>query len=584
MIPFSLSSLCPRPRGGVGWIALPLILAACQSPPAPPPRDQSQASHDALVRESDQAEARMAALRQSLEKRRDQELDKDATRLANPAPDRDLPRRMQDEHAAIAQRQGDIAREMQKLSPAPGMPAMLAPEYNPLDEITVSLEMDNADVRHILTVLAKETGMNILFHPDILTSPKSISLNFQNVPAAMVFREVLRIADLYGRVEGNVMRVDPDQEVVMNLDFLETNLSSSFQVGGDVLGSGGSGDTASNSLSGKFSISGTGATVSNPYQQLQDAITKQVGEKGTFHLNPMTGTLYVKAKPSAVRAVTDLVRRYQEVLGRQILIEARIMEVTLNDQYQAGVDWTLLRGSLLATHGYGQTISNSTNTITLSDITSALTGSDVAGQVLGSDVAGLGLTISGNDGIVTLDLLKEFGDVRVLSNPSIRAKHGQPAMISVGRTNNYVRESSVTTTGAGTTSGTTETDVTVDSVFDGLMLGVVPFVTGDGRIVLSIHPIQSSVVQESLELIDVDVEGNTRVTLPKVDLKEISTLLELRNNDTVLLGGLIDTLSANGRSGVPVLSELPLIGNAFTHTSEQEAVRELILMLHVTIL
>ena len=169
----------------------------------------------------------------------------------------------------------------------------------------------------------------------------------------------------------------------------------------------------------------------------------------------------------------------------------------------------------------------------------------------------------------------------MLSNPSIRAKHAQPAMISVGRTNAYVREVDVTNTAGGTTNQT-QTDVTVDSVFDGLMIGVVPFITSDGRISLTIHPIQSDVDAASLQLVDISTDS--KVSLPQVDLKEISTVLDLNNNDVVLLGGLIDKRRSKVRSGVPFLSEVPVVGRAFTSNTNSESVRELVIMLRASIL
>ena len=177
-----------------------------------------------------------------------------------------------------------------------------------------------------------------------------------------------------------------------------------------------------------------------------------------------------------------------------------------------------------------------------------------------------------------MNLLKQFGNIRVLSNPTIRARHGQPAMISVGRTESYIKQVTTTT---NQTTNTRDSAVETAVTFDGLMVGVVPFITSENRITLTIHPIQSSVESGSLEPQDL---GSTKISLPKVNLKEISTSLELRDRDTVLLGGLMDKVRDRTRSGVPFLSEIPLLGNFFTHNTESERVSELVLMLRVSIL
>ncbi|MBF0125933.1 MAG: pilus (MSHA type) biogenesis protein MshL, partial [Magnetococcales bacterium] len=457
---------------------------------------------------------------------------------------------------------------------------------------------DKVDVRQALRALAKQTSMNLLLDPAILEEAPVITVSFQNVSAATVLREVLRLADLHGVIEDNVMRVEPFQEMVLPLNFLETNVTSSFDTGGDVLGSSGTGGTAAGTatLKGGFSMKGE-AKSTNPYDPIEKTVEALVSEKkGIFQINRQTGTLYMRAKPSAIKTVSDLLHRYKDILGRQILIEARLMEVQLSDQFQAGINWASLRSNLTLTNGISQTISmtgltqSSTNlagtvaanladSSALAMVIPSTAATSSAAAAKGSKAAGFGFATGGDNGLLFVDLLKQFGDVRTLSNPTIRARHGQPAMISVGQSSNYIQKTKVTA--ATVAGGTPTTEVTTATIFDGIMMGVVPFISTDGKITLSIHPIQSSLVSGTTAVQTFD---DVKVSLPQVNLKEMSTILELKDHDTVLLGGLIDKSATKYRTGVPILSELPLLGRLFTHDQENEAVRELVIMMRVTIL
>jgi MSHA type pilus biogenesis protein MshL len=270
----------------------------------------------------------------------------------------------------------------------------------------------------------------------------------------------------------------------------------------------------------------------------------------------MAGSLYVKDSPQVIRSVARLIQHFKEMLGRQIQIEARIIEVALADEYQYGIDWAALRNL-----SSGATLLNS------------------ASWSLGD-----GLVLSGQTGEWSLgaaiDALNTFGDTKVVSNPSIRSKHGKPAMISVGTSFTYKKSVETTTTSTTTESDTT-TEVEVSTVFDGLILGVVPFIEDNGRISLMINPIKSDVDLESLE--PETVGDGQSISLPEVRIKEISTTIDLHSGDVVILGGLIDKQSVTADTGVPFLSAIPVLGYLFKHERSREESRELVIILSVNL-
>jgi MSHA type pilus biogenesis protein MshL len=475
----------------------------------------------------------------------------------------------------FAEHNDEQRRLLERRAPSEALPQPVMPRYDPLDDVLVSLTMDNEDVRHVLAALARETGMNLALHPELAAAERLLSLQFEQVPASQVFREILRIADLHGEVEGNVMRVTPFQEKIYQVDFIETNLEARFDVGGDVLGTGG-GEASEQRLSGNFRLSGTGAAVSNPYVVLENTLGGIIGAEGTLSVNRLAGTVYVRARPSVVRTVDRLLARYREMLERQILLEARIIEVLLTDSYRWGIDWSLVRemvvGGVDTTVGLTQAV---TQTI------------DLAGAVTRQGEPGVtapdkGLVISnvdeGDATLLALSALENFGSLSILSNPTIRARHGQPAMISVGESNTYVREFTVTVS-TGAVDDTVATDVETDTVFDGLLLGVIPFIGDNGRIALAINPIKSDVDRESLELVQIQ---DTAIALPQVNLKEMSTTIRVRDGDTVILGGLIDSVRGEDTNTLPGARKRGGLGDLFRSENMGQQVRELVIVLRVT--
>jgi MSHA type pilus biogenesis protein MshL len=434
------------------------------------------------------------------------------------------------------------------------------PVYDPLKEHIVSFSMVNEDLKMVLYSLSRETGVNLIIDPAIETETKPMTLSFEKVPASTVLEEVLNTFDLYYKIEGNLIKVKPFQEHMFKLNFLDTTLTNRFSVGGDVLGAG---DAETNTgLDGEVQLRGESGKMNNPYDALEEMVKQVVSEKGKggkYSLNRMSGSLYVKDTPSTIRAISKLITHFKQTMSRQILIEARIIEIRLSDEYQYGVDWNVLR--------YEE------------DIADAKQIDDVGWSM------GEGLTLTNVNNQFAMNMivtaLDTFGDAKVISNPTIRSKHGKPSLISVGTSFTYKKSISTEDIPIGV-DVRRETTVEVSTVFDGLLLGVVPFIEEDGRVSLLVNPIKSNVDKESLELEDVG-EG-LGISLPEVHIKEISTTIMLNNKDVVILGGLIDKRRTKASRGFPILSSIPVLGYLFKTEFQQDEVSELIIILSVTII
>ncbi len=466
--------------------------------------------------------------------------------------------RLQKESDQLAAAQAQMRRRLQTQAPQPIEVKPVMPAYDPLKDHMVSFAMVNEKLENVLYTLSQAVQMNLIIDPGVVTAQKRVTLNFQKVSAATFLNEILNSFDLYYEITQNIIRVKAYQERFFSLNFLDTNMTTSFDVGGDVLGAGET-ETAEG-LTGSFKLTGSGSKKENPYDVLEEVLKQLKTTGGKYSLNRLSGSLYVKDTPNVIKAVSRLVNHYREMLDRQILIEARIIEVTLADEYKYGIDWSFLRDETLVDTYIGS----------------------------GSWSLGSGMILSGitSDYSIetTIDALNRFGDTKVVSNPSIRSKHGKPAIISVGTSFTY-KKSVETTSFEETVSGTRETtEVEVSNVFDGLILGVIPFIDAGGKITLLINPIKSDVNRESLEPEEIGPNADQSISLPEVSIKEISTTISLNSRDVVILGGLIDKRHVADDSGVPFFSALPGVGYLFKDELRTDETRELVIILSVTII
>lgn len=489
-----------------------------------------------------------------------------------------------------------------------------APKFDPLESKTISIKMNHATINQLVAALADQAQLNLIVDPQVLAMDKRADLNLKNVSVREAINSVLQAFDLHGEIKGHTLVISLLEERIFSLDFLNASTSLNISAGGDVFGSNtgsgtgsssGSSSGSSNTMRGNLSLSGGASNKGDPYDQIENAVKRIIGTVqpreandkdkksenpvdevdvhtlSTYNLDKLSGTLYVKARPSEVASIAKLIKRTQQVFGRQVEIEAQLVDVQLSDGFQLGVDWKLLRNQVMA--GYGSspiTISSSSTTTGSTGSMSSRTVTIPEMTVGSSSGTSFGLGFSSNSVSAALSALRSFGSVKVLSNPSVQVRNGTPALLSVGTNTRYISKTSTTVT--ATTSTTTSSDVQTDSVFAGVMIGVVPFIRDDGHVELMVHPMQTDVDSDSLNL--VDAGNGSKVTLPVVNYKGMTTTLNVRDGDTVLIGGLIDQKTSNEDDGAPGLSDIPLLGWAFGSKSDSRSARELVIVMHVRVL
>ncbi|MGE6290421.1 pilus (MSHA type) biogenesis protein MshL [Aeromonas media] len=308
------------------------------------------------------------------------------------------------------------------------------------------------------------------------------------------------------------------------------------------------------------------------WTDLRDALQTLIGtgEGRAVITSPQAGLVTVRAYPKELKAVRDFLDQSGEHLKRQVVLEARILEVSLNEGYEQGVDWNGLSASWDGNKGIrgGGSLGNS-----------QVGASNPIFNAIGG---GAGFTISDGNFVVAVDLLKTQGDVNTLSSPRVTATNNQKAVIKVGTDEYFVTNASTTTTTSGNSAPIVTPNVELTPFFSGIALDVTPQIDEQGRVLLHIHP---SVIdtEEQNKTINVGTADPLVLPLAKSAIRESDTVVQANNGDIIVIGGLMKTDKKEVVSKVPLLGDIPWVGEAFTNRSESTQKVELVILLKPTV-
>jgi MSHA biogenesis protein MshL len=327
------------------------------------------------------------------------------------------------------------------------------------------------------------------------------------------------------------------------------------------------------------------------------------GEGRSLVISPQSGVIVVRAMPSELQGVERYLKAMRLSVERQVMIEAKVVDVTLNDAYQAGINWAAfssrrrISGGVLGSNAtLGTTGNLSTGQALLVNptghvITTGVLGTGLAGTAVsaaGAAGAGVfGLAIQTNNFAALLQFLESQGNIQVLSSPRIAALNNQKAVLKVGTDQFFVTNVTGTPI-TSTTGGTTAIQLvpTLNSFFSGVSLDITPQIDEDGNILLHIHPLVSNVVQQDLTFNFGGVVGGADTTLPlaRSSINETDTIVRVQDGNIVALGGLMKVDVASDRSGIPWLQDLPGLGMIFGNSTRTKLKRELVILLKPTII
>lgn len=444
--------------------------------------------------------------------------------------------------------------------------------------------------------LMKGTPYNVVVHPDV---KGTISLTLNDVTVKQVM-DVVR--DIYGyeyERDGNIYKVFPPriQSRIFQVSYLDvkrTGTSNMRITTGEISNNAGSNTEVNNTVTTTTGNSKetqtSGSTVSTTseadfWKDLSHTLSAIVGsgDGRKVIVNPAAGIVVVHAFPAELRSVHKFLDDIQNVAHREVIIEAKVLEVQLNDKYQAGVNWAAL-GQLAKNNtvigaqvGGGTIFSNGTSEI--ANNTGTLNPGNFS-PVEGTNTSAFGgvfsLALNLNDFNAFIELLKTQGDVQVLSSPRISTVNNQKAVIKVGTDEFFVTDVSTSTTSSALTTTPTQ-NITLTPFFSGIALDVTPEISDKGDVILHIHPSVSD-VQDQTKTFTV---GNQTQTLPLAlsSIRESDNVIRAANGQIVMIGGLMQEKTTNEVAGVPILGSLPVIGYLFHHTQQVKTKSELIILL-----
>lgn len=463
----------------------------------------------------------------------------------------------------------------------------------PKIEHTYSINLNKAPADSFFATLADMYEQSIVLSPDI---QGEITLHMKGVTIEEILIAVRRIYGFefektaYGY---NIFmpRLETRMFIIDRLDIERSgssNMSVSSSSGSGSSGSSGGGTSGSSGSSNGGSSGGGGASVStkvetNFWGNLQETIKAIISteslasrmtrgrrgsttEQKTGHvvINKDSGLVIVRAYPQQLRQVEAYIKKTQKTLQRQVIIEAKILDVELNEQHASGIDWNALGLTSIDNRPYNIQVNNGTSQF-------------ASMQHTGGKTLTLGLTkTKGKPFSAILNLLEGQGKLSILSSPRISTLNNQKAVIKVGKDSFFSTSASGS---AAVTNGATEvaSNVSLQSFFSGIALDVTPQISGDEQITLHIHPVITHVTKDPQT---VKVGGkDTTLNAPTTRTRETDTIVRAKNGQVVIIGGLMESHFDLKDSAPPLTDKLGAVKDLLSHRDHQKANKELIILL-----
>ena len=515
---------------------------------------------------------------------------------------------------------------------------------------TYSVVVNEVPVKEILFALARESKLNVDIHPSI---QGRVTLNAVDQTLPAILERLARQVDLTYKMENNVLYITPDQPVLRTykIDYVNINRDTEGFIGADgqisssaqSSGTGASttttsGNGANNSsrtlvssksknhlwesliinikelltetdkevIVTRFGSVGdktsnsekTSAEAAKTQTDTNKAETEQRNEQRSEYktlfaanviANPETGVISVRATSKQHEKVREFIDSVMHDARKQVLVEATIVEVTLNDSFQAGIDWSRLNnGSSNSGFVFGQTLgSNGVNFNTTSGgftvgENNALAFAPTAGLVAGylnplSRIGNIAASIT---------LLKQFGDTKVLSSPKLMVLNNQTAVLKVVDNLVYFTVQAQQSQGAigGNTLATFTTTPNIVPV--GIVMSVTPQISDTGIVNINVRPTITRSFGDGIKdpHPDLNKPGGIPSVIPQIRVREMESMLQINSGNTAILGGLMQDDIVKNTDKVPGLSDVPVIGKLFTGKNDANRKTELVIFLRPTVI
>jgi len=454
----------------------------------------------------------------------------------------------------------DIEKAKSKTKESVEIPPPIPPQLNPVPLLEIEREKEKLfsfsakglALEEVLSPLCKEVNLNIIWDKEV-NRKTPVSVSFQDLTLQEALDAIFAPTEYLHSTESPTLHIRLTDTRIFELGHVPNKITSQIQLGGNVLGS----IPNAGGISGKFEITGTtDQDAVDFWKQVEDGMKSIISSDGGYFINRLAGIVVVTDRKKNLKLAENFIQKIKSAMSRQVLIEAEVVEVTLEQAQSWGIDWSAVH-SFLLNHKNIQITAN---------------------QALGLPGSVVEFTASRNDATLVLDLLGQYGKVNVLSKPRINVINGQTALINVGRVLNYWE---LTGIAGGAQIGQPIVVPTQKTVLLGLTMGVTPYISADGYVTMQVVPIISDANTWS----EFQFEKQT-LKAPNVDIRETSTLVQIKDGETIIIGGLITSKLSDTEHKVPLLGDLPLLGYLFKRIEKTEQKTELVIFLtsHITTL
>ncbi|MGI4851950.1 MAG: type II secretion system protein GspD [Janthinobacterium lividum] len=442
--------------------------------------------------------------------------------------------------------------------------------------VTLSIT-ESAPLKDVFFQIARQAKIDLSVDPAV---KGGAALQVINRPVIDVIRELCSINRLRYRLDNGILRIEPDQPYLQNynVQFLSLKRENKNQIsvtndilngsdqGGDGQGTGG--NSGSNTVL-------TGETKNDFWQELEHTLSTILknnfdGEdvKSTFSIHKQAGIISIHATQAQQRQVEQFLHMLRLSTSSQVLIEAKIVEVILDDEFQTGINWNLLKGDFILQAPFGDLIKP---------------GRLDKKATPARDVFTLGG--SGKQLTELVSLMNKFGSVRTLSSPRLSAMNNEPGFMEVATNFVYFTIDYNRDYGYNFSREHESISSKIQTVPIGLVMVVQPSINSeDGSVTLSLKLTISRVVSEKADPAVAIVSKETQNSyVPQVQGRVFDSLVHVKSGGTVVMGGLMEEFARNDQSGVPGLMDVPLVGHLAKSQEDERRVSELVIFLKVTI-
>lgn len=505
------------------------------------------------------------------------------------------------------------------LPPASALASQL-PKARPALEERFNVSFNNVPAQQFFRSIVAGTRYNMLVHPDV---SGNISANLKDVTIAETLEAVREMYGYDYRIDGTRITIRPltMQTRMFQVNYLTAKRrgTSNLRVSStSVANAGREGNRNNNNGSGSGQNNGGNDGGQNPngsgnvlldstdirtssdndfWGELKLALEAIVGSKEggrSVVISPQSGMLVIRAMPDELRSVDAYLKATQLAVDRQVILEAKILEVELNDSFQSGINWASF-ASIRSSHpnrvsagmiGPGANLAPLPYTggqppvINNGQGLAASTGFSLSNAAAAAGSL-FGFAFQTNNFAALISFLESQGQVHVLSSPRVAAMNNQKAVLKIGTDEFFV--TGVTNTINTNNNGSTVTpSVTLQPFFSGVVLDVTPQIDDKGNILLHVHP---SVSQVSTVTKNVDLGSAGTLTLPLAAsaTSELDSLVRGQSGQVVAIGGLMRQVSSGDVDQLPGADKVPLLGALFRNKNRVTQKRELVVLIKPTI-